>query len=156
MPAVRKIVRDAARDNYRFSSIVMGIVKSAPFQMQKVAGNDEQVTVRTRAAASATGDTSSNGRSHPVQEEQIMFITEKHLSRRTFLRGAGVAVAAVAGRDDSGMRPRWRKRPRSRRRTWDSSIFRTARSWINGRRRPKARLSNCRRSSSRSSHSRSS
>ena len=35
MPAVRKIVRDAARDNYRFSSIVMGIVRSAPFQMTK-------------------------------------------------------------------------------------------------------------------------
>jgi mono/diheme cytochrome c family protein len=35
MPAVRQIVRDAARDDYRFSSIVMGIVKSAPFQMRK-------------------------------------------------------------------------------------------------------------------------
>jgi hypothetical protein len=35
MPAIRAIVRDAARDNYRFSSIVMGIVKSAPFQMRK-------------------------------------------------------------------------------------------------------------------------
>ena len=29
MPAVRKVVRDAARDNYRFSSIVKGIVTSA-------------------------------------------------------------------------------------------------------------------------------
>jgi mono/diheme cytochrome c family protein len=37
MPAVRQIVRDAQRDNYRFSSIVMGIVKSAPFQMRKAA-----------------------------------------------------------------------------------------------------------------------
>jgi mono/diheme cytochrome c family protein len=35
MPAVRKIVRDAARDNYRFSSLVLGIVRSAPFQMRK-------------------------------------------------------------------------------------------------------------------------
>jgi hypothetical protein len=35
MPAVRAIVRDAARDNYRFSSIVMGIVRSAPFQQRK-------------------------------------------------------------------------------------------------------------------------
>ena len=35
MPAVRKIVRDAAADNYRFSSIVLGIVKSAPFQMRR-------------------------------------------------------------------------------------------------------------------------
>jgi hypothetical protein len=34
-PAVRKIVRDAAKDRYRFSSIVLGIVKSVPFQMRK-------------------------------------------------------------------------------------------------------------------------
>jgi hypothetical protein len=32
MPSVRAIVRDAARTNYRFSSIVMGIVNSTPFQ----------------------------------------------------------------------------------------------------------------------------
>jgi hypothetical protein len=36
MPVVRQIVRDAARENYRFSSIVTGIVRSAPFQMRKV------------------------------------------------------------------------------------------------------------------------
>jgi hypothetical protein len=36
MPTVRKIVRDAARDNYRFSSIVLGIAKSAPFQMRRI------------------------------------------------------------------------------------------------------------------------
>ena len=34
MPTVRAIVREAARKDYRFSSIVMGIVNSAPFQMQ--------------------------------------------------------------------------------------------------------------------------
>lgn len=34
MPVVRSIVRDAARDNYRFSAIVMGIVRSTPFQMR--------------------------------------------------------------------------------------------------------------------------
>jgi hypothetical protein len=28
-------VRDAARDKYRFSSIVMGIAQSTPFQMQR-------------------------------------------------------------------------------------------------------------------------
>ena len=36
-PAVRKIVRDAAADKYRFSSIVLGIVKSTPFQMRRSA-----------------------------------------------------------------------------------------------------------------------
>src|SRR3954452_17129332 len=32
MPLVRSIVRDAARNNYRFSSLVMGVIRSAPFQ----------------------------------------------------------------------------------------------------------------------------
>jgi len=32
MPLVRSIVRDAARDNNRLSALVLGIVKSAPFQ----------------------------------------------------------------------------------------------------------------------------
>jgi uncharacterized protein DUF1592/uncharacterized protein DUF1588/uncharacterized protein DUF1587/uncharacterized protein DUF1585/uncharacterized protein DUF1595/cytochrome c len=35
MPAVRSIVKDATRTNYRFSALVLGIVKSAPFQMKK-------------------------------------------------------------------------------------------------------------------------
>jgi hypothetical protein len=35
MPAVRAVVRDAARQNYRFSSLVTGIVKSVPFQMKR-------------------------------------------------------------------------------------------------------------------------
>lgn len=37
MPAVRKIVRDAAKTNYRFSSLILGVVKSVPFQMRKAA-----------------------------------------------------------------------------------------------------------------------
>ncbi len=34
MPVVRSVMRDAARDRYRFSELVLGIVKSAPFQMR--------------------------------------------------------------------------------------------------------------------------
>jgi hypothetical protein len=34
MPAVRAIVRNAGRQNYRFSSLVLGIVTSVPFQMR--------------------------------------------------------------------------------------------------------------------------
>jgi hypothetical protein len=36
MPSVRKIVRDAKRDNYKFSSIVMGIVNAPAFQSSMV------------------------------------------------------------------------------------------------------------------------
>jgi mono/diheme cytochrome c family protein len=35
MPTVRQIVREAADDDYRWSSIVLGIVRSAPFQMRR-------------------------------------------------------------------------------------------------------------------------
>lgn len=34
-PAIRQIVRDAKSDNYRFSRLIVGIVKSTPFQMRK-------------------------------------------------------------------------------------------------------------------------
>jgi len=33
-PAVRKIVRDAKANDYRWSSIILGIVQSPPFQMR--------------------------------------------------------------------------------------------------------------------------
>jgi hypothetical protein len=35
MPTVRQIVRDSAKNNYRFSSIVMGVIKSNAFQMKR-------------------------------------------------------------------------------------------------------------------------
>jgi hypothetical protein len=35
MPAARAIVREAAADDYRFSSLILGVVKSMPFQMKK-------------------------------------------------------------------------------------------------------------------------
>jgi hypothetical protein len=34
MPVVRAVMRDAARDRYRFSDLVLGVVRSAPFQMR--------------------------------------------------------------------------------------------------------------------------
>jgi len=43
MPAVRSIVRDASRNDNRFSSIIVGIVKSPPFQMKV---NVEESAVR--------------------------------------------------------------------------------------------------------------
>jgi hypothetical protein len=34
-PSIRQIVRDARDDDYRFSQLIVGIVKSTPFQMRK-------------------------------------------------------------------------------------------------------------------------
>jgi hypothetical protein len=42
MPVVREIVRDASRENYRFSALFTGVVKSVPFQMRR-AGNEATV-----------------------------------------------------------------------------------------------------------------
>jgi hypothetical protein len=41
MPAVRAVMRDAAKSRYRFSDLILGIVRSAPFQM-KVKGEEIQ------------------------------------------------------------------------------------------------------------------
>jgi hypothetical protein len=51
MPVIREIVRGAARDNYRFSSLIMGIVKSAPFRMTTIGqmpapGNPENAATK--------------------------------------------------------------------------------------------------------------
>jgi mono/diheme cytochrome c family protein len=46
MPTVRGIVRDSANSKYKFSSIIMGIVKSAPFQMNMKMPEGEQRAAR--------------------------------------------------------------------------------------------------------------
>ena len=40
MPVVRGIVRDAARDDYKFASLITGIVRSTPFQMKTKIGDN--------------------------------------------------------------------------------------------------------------------
>jgi len=42
-PATRKIVRDAEKDGYRFSSLIFGIVKSVPFQMRRAEMNEAPI-----------------------------------------------------------------------------------------------------------------
>jgi hypothetical protein len=44
MPTARAIVRRAAENEYRFSSLVLGVVMSDPFQM-RIAGQDTGTTV---------------------------------------------------------------------------------------------------------------
>jgi hypothetical protein len=52
MPVVRGIVRQAAANNYRFSTIALGVVTSTPFQMRTNAGESEPG--RLAAAAGRT------------------------------------------------------------------------------------------------------
>ena len=81
--------------SYRFSSFVLGVVQTPPFQMQ-----DE-------GAARYSGPRSTDR----------MFITKKHLSRRTFLqRHRRHGCAAAARLDGRRRRRRCARAPRRRRR----------------------------------------
>jgi predicted GTPase len=60
MPTVRGIVRDAARDGYKFSAVVTGIVESVPFRARvaeardrapKRVTSDAEITARAAAPA---------------------------------------------------------------------------------------------------------
>ena len=48
-PVVREIVRDASSHDYRWSAVIMGIVKSAPFQMRRLGDPDGTAAVATVA-----------------------------------------------------------------------------------------------------------
>ena len=54
MPAIRSIVRDAEANDYRFSALVLGIVRSAPFRMN-IAEGPEQVAESSVQAAQGSG-----------------------------------------------------------------------------------------------------
>ena len=52
MPVVRSIVRDAARNNYRFTSLVAGIIHSTPFQMRvKTTADETKAPAPVRSAS---------------------------------------------------------------------------------------------------------
>ena len=44
----RGIVRDAGKSNYRFSALIMSIVKSTPFQMKQAQAANTVADARTR------------------------------------------------------------------------------------------------------------
>ncbi|MCY4507428.1 MAG: DUF1592 domain-containing protein, partial [Acidobacteria bacterium] len=71
MPVVRSIVRDAAEDDYRFSSIVLGIVRSSPFQMRMTPadGAAGAATVADAGASADTGPSADAGRSAGARAE---------------------------------------------------------------------------------------
>jgi mono/diheme cytochrome c family protein len=50
MPEVRKIVRESASQNYRFSTLVMGVINSTAFQKRIKAGDVEKPAVQAAAA----------------------------------------------------------------------------------------------------------
>jgi mono/diheme cytochrome c family protein len=55
MPRVRQIVRDAAAHDYRFSSLVLGIVTSPEFQTDRVPGEEPPEKAKVTVAATSGG-----------------------------------------------------------------------------------------------------
>jgi hypothetical protein len=49
MPAVRRIVRDAEREGYRFSAILTGVALSEPFRFSTTPAADDELTARVAA-----------------------------------------------------------------------------------------------------------
>ena len=115
MPQVRAVVRAAKDEDYRFSALVAGIVQSDAFRMQACRRPDGRREA-SRERPAAVG-------------EYAMFLTKKHLSRRTVLKAAGVSLELAAARRDDprahGARADGGRAEAARR---DSSISRTARS----------------------------
>jgi hypothetical protein len=82
MPTIRSIVRDAAREDNRLSSLVVGIVKKPALPQER------------------------------NRDRWVMFISKKHLPRdvleRGGIAGASVGVDGLAGRHSPAPRPRRR------------------------------------------------
>jgi hypothetical protein len=55
MPVVREIVRNAAKDNYRFASIVSQVVASDAFRRREAAAPPKAVTANIADASPAAG-----------------------------------------------------------------------------------------------------
>jgi len=51
---VREIMRGAARNDYKFSSLVLGIAKSAPFRMRATPGVETSTIQTARKEVGAT------------------------------------------------------------------------------------------------------
>ena len=48
-PTVRQLVRNASDNNYRWSSLIFGIVKSLPFQMRQIEQVEETTSTNSKA-----------------------------------------------------------------------------------------------------------
>ena len=123
MPAVRAIVRDAARTIDRFSSLVLGIVKSAPFQMRV----KSEAGIRPQAK-----ELNDVHHARSICRAARCCAAWESPSRLPLLESMVPAQTALA---NTAANPR----P-----AWPASTFRTAPPWTSGRRRRKARASSSR------------
>ena len=123
---VDSIVAEVERNNYRAQALVNAVVMSVPFRYQGAPAAPAGTKQVSRGAA-ATG------------EEAMMIPRQKPLSRRTVLRGAGVALGLPWL---EAMAPRSRSRAcrhESRRCGWPCCTWPTVSTRRSGRRKDKGR-----------------
>ena len=134
MPVVRAVARDAAKQDYRFSAIVAGIVSSAPFRMKAPQAG---APARGRRRRRIEVDTDVHHSKAPATADVPEGDRRHHGAAAARLDGAGADAPGADGGEAAS--------PGSA-----SSTCRTAPSWTSGRRPPRAPGSSSRPSSSRS------
>jgi hypothetical protein len=77
MPVVRRIVKKAAQNDYRLSSIVMGIVESAPFQMRTKLEAAEAARLEPAESVGGPAGAGTIGRSNNTQANNVGFKKEQ-------------------------------------------------------------------------------
>jgi mono/diheme cytochrome c family protein len=90
MPAVRKIVRDARPTDYRFSSIVLGVVRSVPFQMKERS---------TPATTTARADLTANPACVGMRGEPLRLACADRQGPRRFSTQASSRLAPANGQE---------------------------------------------------------
>ena len=96
MPAVRRIVRDAKRENYRFSALLAGIAQSEPFRFSTTPAADDTVTAQAAAGRDARVQAGAIAESHDVRHQ------ETSVAAHGVARHGRHHRAAAARCDDSG------------------------------------------------------
>ena len=103
MPAVRAIVRDAAKDQYRFSSIVLGIVRSVPFQMRlKAPGSETAGRSVGRSSSPRSARTQRVDRGARHVHHQVVAVPSNGAAWHRRHAGAAAARRHGAGADADG------------------------------------------------------
>ncbi len=101
-PAIRAAVNEAKKDDYRFSSLLMGIVQSAPFQMRLSQSIDSAGAIPAGAPHAAVAGT----RQEQDRKGKLDDVSTKDFAPSAFVLAWPWRDArpAVTGRDDAGLR----------------------------------------------------
>jgi hypothetical protein len=104
MPAVRSILRESAKQDFRFSSLILEIVRSTPFQKRMTPVSDvggpagsKEVAKRRTDAIRTVGPTSRTTSRHPIRSVDHVYDKETYIAPCSIARH---------GRDDSTSIPR--------------------------------------------------